>query len=62
MYAIRSYYAALRWAVADGLRVIVAPRHADGQRALAAAHSFSCHSFLLRRWLQAGGIDSYNFV
>jgi len=24
---------------------------------LAAAHSFSCHSFLLRRWLQAGGID-----
>jgi len=24
---------------------------------LAAAHTFSCHTFLLRRWLQAGGVD-----
>lgn len=24
---------------------------------LAAAHSFSCHTFLLRQWLAAGGID-----
>lgn len=27
------------------------------QVTLAAAHTFSCHTFLLQRWLKAGGID-----
>jgi two-component system, oxyanion-binding sensor len=29
----------------------------DRQITLAAAHTFSCHTFLLHHWLQAGGVD-----
>lgn len=32
-------------------------RGGSEQLTLASAHSFSCHTFLLRLWLQAGGID-----
>jgi nitrate/nitrite transport system substrate-binding protein len=32
-------------------------RGSSEQLTLASAHSFSCHTFLLRLWLQAGGID-----
>ena len=32
-------------------------RSGDRQITLAAAHTFSCHTFLLHRWLKAGGID-----
>lgn len=30
----------------------------SGHLTFASAHSFSCHTFLLRQWLQAGGIDA----
>lgn len=40
-------------ALGDWLRA----RGGSEQLIFAAAHSFSCHIFLLRLWLQAGGID-----
>ena len=29
----------------------------EAELTFAAAHGFSCHSFQLRRWLRAGGVD-----
>lgn len=42
---------------AEALGAWLRARGGSEQLTLAAAHSFSCHIFLLRLWLQAGGID-----
>lgn len=39
------------------LRQWIDEKGRGSQLTLAAAHGFSCHSFQLRRWLRAGGID-----
>lgn len=37
-------------------------RGGSEQLTFASAHTFSCHTFLLRMWLQAGGIDPHQDV
>lgn len=42
---------------AEALGAWLRERGDTAQLTFASAHSFSCHSFLLRLWLRAGGID-----
>ena len=42
---------------ATALGAYLRERDGSSQLTLASAHSFSCHTFLLRLWLRAGGID-----
>lgn len=42
---------------ATALRRWLDERKSGAQLTFAAAHGFSCHSFQLRRWLRAGGVD-----
>ena len=42
---------------AEALGAWLRRREGTEQLTFASAHSFSCHTFLLRLWLQAGGID-----
>jgi two-component system, oxyanion-binding sensor len=42
---------------AEALGTWLRRRSGAEQLTLATAHSFSCHTFLLQMWLQAGGID-----
>ena len=42
---------------AEALGSWIRARGSADQLTFASAHSFSCHTFLLRLWLQAGGLD-----